>query len=540
MNKHLITLLSIILAFNSIEAKPKLESIFDKPETFIKILLNQRDINGHRVISEDSLNQLLVEYKSNKDSTNIFFCHLALSSVNAEIDKAEMLHQIIKAYSFIPHNAKARLLPYLKLTEATSYYRLGKYNAVLEKTSDLQTIFKQQKRGDLLIITKLYTSLCLVLLNKNETEFSTGNIYDEINALTTIDEEAKALLTLHAININGIIMLVQNKLQEARALFREGIEKASELNERKLLIGFHGNLSNIYLLNNDYDVAIRYAMLDFNYSKKEDDKRSMFGLAGIIAESYFMLGKLDSTNKYVDLIIKLSPHSSEPYFIRHNQNFVYDFYQKTGKTKKLADISKYFDQIQDSLAHVRTEQDYDILRSQIELEDAQSKIDQLKKINHLEYLKNQASQKYNVALTVGIVIVLLFVLFIYKNLSVQKKQNLLLEKKSAKIKNQNEELQAQQEDIMNQANRILELNTLLEQEVDERTKELIHKNKKLSEYAFYNSHNIRGPLARILGLIHLWEFGNIRLDEKEAVLSEIQASAKELDEMVKTVNRMLE
>ncbi|MEQ9168240.1 MAG: histidine kinase dimerization/phospho-acceptor domain-containing protein [Fulvivirga sp.] len=84
------------------------------------------------------------------------------------------------------------------------------------------------------------------------------------------------------------------------------------------------------------------------------------------------------------------------------------------------------------------------------------------------------------------------------------------------------------------------MNTLLEQKVNERTKELLLKNKKLEDYAHYNSHNIRGPLARILGLIHLWETQSIQQSEKEEMLSRIEESAKELDEMVRKVNQMLE
>ncbi|MBL7841965.1 MAG: hypothetical protein JNJ75_17590 [Cyclobacteriaceae bacterium] len=44
---------------------------------------------------------------------------------------------------------------------------------------------------------------------------------------------------------------------------------------------------------------------------------------------------------------------------------------------------------------------------------------------------------------------------------------------------------------------------LLEEKVQERTRELTLRNNQLSEYAFINAHKLRAPLARILGLTEL-------------------------------------
>ena len=44
---------------------------------------------------------------------------------------------------------------------------------------------------------------------------------------------------------------------------------------------------------------------------------------------------------------------------------------------------------------------------------------------------------------------------------------------------------------------------LLEEKVQERTRELTERNNQLSEYAFINAHKLRAPLARILGLTDL-------------------------------------
>lgn len=65
------------------------------------------------------------------------------------------------------------------------------------------------------------------------------------------------------------------------------------------------------------------------------------------------------------------------------------------------------------------------------------------------------------------------------------------------------DLEAQNEEILQQQNQIKQINASLEQTVKERTAQLEDQNRKLLDYAYFNAHKVRGPLARILGLTYL-------------------------------------
>ena len=67
--------------------------------------------------------------------------------------------------------------------------------------------------------------------------------------------------------------------------------------------------------------------------------------------------------------------------------------------------------------------------------------------------------------------------------------------------------------------------------MQERTKQLERKNKALEEYAFITAHNLRAPLASILGLVNLTS--KIKFsDEEKVILEHLQLSAEKLDTIV--------
>ena len=86
---------------------------------------------------------------------------------------------------------------------------------------------------------------------------------------------------------------------------------------------------------------------------------------------------------------------------------------------------------------------------------------------------------------------------------------------------------------------INQMNENLESMVRERTEEIAAKNQRLLEYAFFTAHEVRGPLARILGLVELAKLQELR-HEHEEIIVRLQEAANELDEVIRIINRKLE
>jgi len=120
-----------------------------------------------------------------------------------------------------------------------------------------------------------------------------------------------------------------------------------------------------------------------------------------------------------------------------------------------------------------------------------------------------------------------------------------LTSKIAEIKQQNSLLVAQRREIedinkeIQKSNReIKDINTNLEKRVRERTKNLEEKNMQLAEYAYINSHLLRGPLCSILGLVNLME--SSMNNDQDNIVMHMKKSSEELRTVVNKITRAIE
>ncbi|MDZ7604097.1 MAG: hypothetical protein U5K79_00590 [Cyclobacteriaceae bacterium] len=117
-----------------------------------------------------------------------------------------------------------------------------------------------------------------------------------------------------------------------------------------------------------------------------------------------------------------------------------------------------------------------------------------------------------------------------------RKVNMTLEDR---INERTNELNRLNEQLRFSHEEILKLNENLEYEVIERTAKLRIQLEKLNAYAFANSHDVRGPLARMLGLLQLIGM-ETEISRKIELFSKINEAALELDEIIRKMNRILE
>ncbi len=113
-----------------------------------------------------------------------------------------------------------------------------------------------------------------------------------------------------------------------------------------------------------------------------------------------------------------------------------------------------------------------------------------------------------------------------------RQQNDMLNFQQKEISDKSEELQRQKEEIQT-------INDSLEERVKERTKVLQKINKQLSEYAFINSHVLRGPVSTIMGLINLIEYSNLSPDDM-VIINHLKETARVLDSIVERINAAID
>jgi cell division protein FtsL len=92
------------------------------------------------------------------------------------------------------------------------------------------------------------------------------------------------------------------------------------------------------------------------------------------------------------------------------------------------------------------------------------------------------------------------------------------------------------EQISEQKENLNQINHHLEEIIDERTKDLQVKNKKLADYSLHLSHQIRGPIATLKGLLNL---ERDKLIEQEECIKLMNKCVSDIDENIIDMSGML-
>lgn len=124
--------------------------------------------------------------------------------------------------------------------------------------------------------------------------------------------------------------------------------------------------------------------------------------------------------------------------------------------------------------------------------------------------------------------------------------NLELSRLYKEVFDQKQEIQVQSEKLSESHQSISEMNRSLEKMVEEKTielrrinDELIKNNHELLQFSFTVSHNLRGPVARLMGLTDLTSRQSLS-DETRELVSFIETTTFELDQIIRDLVNILE
>lgn len=137
----------------------------------------------------------------------------------------------------------------------------------------------------------------------------------------------------------------------------------------------------------------------------------------------------------------------------------------------------------------------------------------------------------------------------------------IVAERTQEVEVQNEELKQQREELEASRNQLAEQNKVIEQQnlelkkysenleniVDERTQqlkqanlELISQNTQLEQFAFITAHNLRSPVAQLLGLTNLFNKENLADPFNLQIINHIISSTQAMQATLQDLNEILE
>lgn len=364
-------------------------------------------------------------------------------------------------------------------------------------------------------------------------------------------------------NLNGEAKVYNNignlyrdfDFDKALEYFHNSLAIAEKLNLRDLIAGLHLNIGNIHQKKKNYSKALISYEKSFKLFEELDNQTGITQCLQNLGVTYHRLTDLDKSKDHLTrAIAKAKEHDFN--FIVASANLTLSSVHIAQQQFKEAEKS-----IKEGVSYAEIVNDsklkFDYLYTSYELEN--------KKKNYqkaLEYLKqvyttDSINYNNNVSAKLGLQQEQ------FKQLQRQRENELTIEKqKNTQIlfisstivaalllvltgvlvssvrrkARSNKLLQELNQEISLQKEHVDRVNHNLEEIIEERTRDLKIKNRKLSEYSSHLSHQIRGPVATLKGLM-LLEKDNL-IDQKELV-EEINKCVGDIDDKIININKSL-
>jgi tetratricopeptide (TPR) repeat protein len=316
-----------------------------------------------------------------------------------------------------------------------------------------------------------------------------------------------------SLNLNmGNVYLRRQDFNEALAKFNESRQVFEKANDIPNLMNCLQNLGVTYFSLKQFDEAKKLLIQANEGAKKLDNSTAIASIDLTLADLFIAENNFSEAEKY----IKEGTLNAQNNKIE--SDFAYTYYQLEYKRKNYKQALNYLTKIykQDSIEYKG------YVSARIGMSDIQH--EQEAKLQHNQIIiERQKNQKYLLwGSSVAACLLMIVIVLLIANVKRKAETNKRLTELNGEVSKQKDNLDR--------------INHHLEEIIDERTKDLQIKNKKLSEYSSYLSHQIRGPIATLKGLMNLEKEGLV--DKKECI-NMMDKCVSEIDDKIINMSDML-
>ena len=394
-------------------------------------------------------------------------------------------------------------------SSARSYFYLGYYDLSIHEK--IKAVFLAEKIADSLTICELYRSIGYSYIRLGEKELAMD--YFQKSLKISLEKEYDENNAYNYTEIGNYYYL-SNNLAKAIEYASKALQlsRSIELHHAETLSAML--LSRSYLGINELDSAIKYCEVGLNYMPSVRRNEAVM----LASKIYLKQGDVKKALLYLDSSYNFTQKMHNNVLMDEVFDTYQKIYKKTGDANKHLlykdlQIANYTNIIRD--ANKQKMKNIEILNQIDEFEKENRLLEQYKEENEIEL---RISRVINIVSAIVIIIGLAILILAYFALRKIRLSNLT---------------------ILNQKEEIRVINENLEQLVRSRTRKIESQNQKLRHYAYSNSHQVRAPLARLMGLIDLWSHEEISMEEKSFMMKEMAASVHELDDIVKDISLIL-
>jgi signal transduction histidine kinase len=391
--------------------------------------------------------------------------------------------------------------------------RLGNYNVAIEYT--LQNLPIAERLRDTVELVNCYMTLGNIYSSMGNFKDSKTNLRKALDIGTKYNSPQLSSI----LNFYGRAYTKMNNYDSAQYFIQKSLLREIEFPQPGYVLSYiYNNLAEVYYLKKEYDKAIEFYSLSSGLSA---DRKSVYGETFTLCGLALVYKDLKQYTKASNIINESLAIAKSNFFrdrIFESYRIQYEILNEMNDYKNALEVYKIYNQYQDSIFSEDRIQYIENLKINYETEKIAQENKLLKTDTDLK--DSQIKQQYTLVWVAVITILFLLSISIllYRINKQRRKSNTLLEAYSKDLKNQ----------VDNRTQDLVSSNI-----------ELVKQNIQLEQYGYIIAHNLRGPVARILGLSNLVTI-NYNPSRDGEIITQLHKSAEELDTVIHDLNVILD
>lgn len=480
--------------------------------------LNNRPIDSVQV---KILAELVILYSGNDTFT-------AIKYGNQGLEIAEKIN-----YSY----GKTLLLRNISL----AFFTKSDFNNALQYA--LKSVEEAKKINENQILSTSFSIVANIYFTQKEYDKAEQYSREAVKYSLLINDDESLCI---AFNRLGKLFIIKEKYLDALKVLREAVGIAKKIKQKDKESDALFYLAKVYFFQKNYPASLQILHQCLTIDKTVQDNLSIAMTLKEIAKTHRAFQHLDSAMRYSQQALRLTLSIDS----KQEKLEIYEIMYLICKEKgDLAKALAYHEQIlilKDSLftkdkidALTRLQTDYEIREKQSEIEKQKIALQlQEKQIEEQNIIRN--------FIIIGLALSCIVVYFFYKNYKRIKKASHLTALQNKLIQEQKETLQTINEELNQQNEEILRMNENLEKIISDRTSELKYtienlskQNQDLEQFSYIISHNLRAPVARILGLMNIFDKSEVTQAHNQQVMNYLEKATQNLDEVIKDLTQII-
>jgi len=379
---------------------------------------------------------------------------------------------------------------------------------------------------------------------------------------------------LEALTLKGVILTERNEFKNAKSCLDSVLIINNQLGDIRGVSEALMNLGFLESKQGHYDTALPLYQRSIRLAEVTNYSYGLAWSQWGMGDIYFRKGNFVDAAKYLDLSEEYCRLTNANELLIFNYNTRRDLLAAQNKFKESLNYSMMASQLKDSIHRTDLARRFVNLEKVQEIEERDRDIRMLQKDKQLAQDKIQLQEAklrqqflFLIAGIVGITLLGVLALVYYrfytrikilnvtvteKNKRIQAQADKLKEVNSElqnlyhEVSEQNEKIKAQSYKLTESNKSISDLNRSLELIVAEKTlelrttnEELVKHNNELLQFSYTVSHNLRGPVARLLGLSDLAR-AEENLEQARKWVELMSKTAFDLDTIIKDLNKVLD